>query len=336
MFGNLKDKISKAKASVRRVITHASDAAGYSHMTHLTTQDFADRALQLQGRMASRALPTGTAIEDLSEIEFKVYSQWGEDGIIDWLVQHVPLPDRRFVEFGVETFREANCRFLMQNRNWKGLVMDGSDANLASLRQQAYFWMHDLSAKAAFVTAENINELLTDAGFVGDLAVLSIDLDGNDYWVWKAITAVNPAIVICEVNAILGDTAAVTIPYDASFARFSGHYSGLYFGASIKALTTLAEQKGYRFVGTNSNGINAFFVRNDLASSVLHLIRNIRAFPALHRDSRDQTGQMSYVGGLQRLALIADCPVVDVVSGKTVRFGDISNPYSDAWLDAMR
>src|SRR5258705_2797103 len=108
--------------------------------------------------MATRTLPGGKRIKDLSEVEFRVYSQWGEDGIIEWLAAHVPVPNTRFIEFGVETFREANCRFLMHNRNWKGLVMDGSEANIASLREQSYFWMYDLTAKTSFVTAEDMSQ----------------------------------------------------------------------------------------------------------------------------------------------------------------------------------
>ena len=282
--------------------------------------------------MAARSLPRGKRIKDLSEVEFRVYSQWGEDGIIEWLAAHVPVPNTRFIEFGVETFREANCRFLMHNRNWKGLVIDGSEANMASLRAQPYFWMYDLTAKSSFVTAENIDALITEAGFAGPLGILSVDVDGNDYWIWRAIQSVQPAIVICEVNPILGDTRAVTVPYDPGFTRFAAHFSGLYFGASICALRHLAKSKDYSFVGTSASGINAFFVRDDLAAFVLELIEEPRAFPSRHRDSRDRNGALSFAGGSERFALIADLPVVDVETGQTLRLGDIEQPYSDAWL----
>ena len=107
----------------------------------------------LQGQLAARALPRGQKIPNLSAVEFRVFSQWGEDGIIEWLAAHVPVPNTRFVEFGVETFREANCRFLLQNRNWKGLVMDGSAENMAALKDSSLYWMYDLTGKAAFVNA---------------------------------------------------------------------------------------------------------------------------------------------------------------------------------------
>ena len=297
--------------------------------------DLGERSLLLQGQMAARALPRGERIADLSAVEFRVFSQWGEDGIIEWLAAHVPVPNTRFVEFGVETFAEANCRFLLQNRNWKGLVMDGSAANMEALKASPLYWMYDLTAKPAFVTRENINDLIEEAGFGGPLGLLSIDIDGNDYWVWEALTVAQPAIVVCEYNPILGDKNPIAVPYSPNFHRLEAHYSGLYFGASIAALRHLAGKKGYRFLGTNANGINAFFVRDDMADSVLPLIQTPKAFPSRHRDSRDESGALSFTGGLGRLLLIKNMPVVDVESGETLLLGDIPAPYSGAWLKAM-
>lgn len=314
---------------------HSAHAAGHSQMNTFLIGDFADRCLLLQGRMAANAQPRDRKIRNLSEVEFRVYSQWGEDGIIEWLCAHVPLPDTRFVEFGVENFREANCRFLMHNRNWKGLVMDGDEKNIAHLQQQALYWMHDLTAKGAFVSSENINSLLEDAGFVGSVGILSIDVDGNDYWIWKSIDVIDPAIVICEYNAILGDQRRIVVPYDANFARLSAHHSGLYFGASIGALKQLASDKGYVFVGTNSNGVNAFFVRDDLAKYALPLLSEQRAFPSRHRDSRDENGQLTFRGGLERLKLIQDRLVIDVDTGETIPLSSLQKPYSDEWLAAI-
>ncbi|AWK90192.1 hypothetical protein DEW08_29710 (plasmid) [Azospirillum thermophilum] len=320
---------------LNEIAAQSAQAAGYGAMLHHHVLDAMERSLLLSGRMASRSLPRFQRIRNLAEVEFKVFSQWGEDGIIDWLAAHVPVPNTRFVEFGVENFREANCRFLLMNRNWRGLVMDGSEDHMRALRSERLYWMHDLTAVPAFITAENINDLLDGNGFGGPLGILSVDIDGNDYWVWKAVTAVDPAIVICEYNPILGDTRPVVVPYDPSFTRFAAHHSGLYFGASIAALRHLAEQRGYEFLGTNSNGINAFFVRHDLAHSVLPYLEEIKAFPSRHRDSRDAEGCLSYTAGVDRFALIGDMPVVDVATGETLTLRKIGKPYSDAWLAEM-
>jgi len=286
----------------------------------------------LSGRQACWAMPRRQRISNLSEIEFRVYSQFGEDGIIEWLVSHVDVPNHRFVEFGIENFQEVNCRFLMMNRNWRGFVMDGSEANIASIRADPWFWKYDLTARSAFITAENINSLLGEAGFSGPLGLLSIDIDGNDYWVWKAISVVSPAIVTCEYNGTLGNTRPIAVPYQAHFDRFASHYSGIYQGCSITALQHLAQQRGYRFVGTNSNGTNAFFVRNDLAAPVLDLLSEQRAFPTRKQGSRDANGRLSYVRGLARLELIRHLPVIDVVTGETFAIRDIARPYTEDWL----
>ncbi len=293
--------------------------------------DFMERALLLQGRLATQAIADARPLHILADAEFRVFSQWGEDGIIEWLTAQVAVPNHRFIEFGVGNFAESNCRFLMQNRNWKGLIFDGNDDYITDLRNDRMFWMYDLTAKAAFITTENINDLILEAGFGGPLGILSIDIDGNDYWVWKAINVVEPAIVICEYNPILGDQYAVTVPYDPQFHRFKGHHSGLYFGASIAALKILAEQKGYTFVGTNSNGINAFFVRRDLVGPVLSELQDVRAFCSRHRDSRDEAAELSFVGGRARFDLIRNCPIVDVETGATRPLGEMGEPYSSAW-----
>ena len=189
---------------------------------------------------------------------------------------------------------------------------------MALVRQSELFWKHDLTAVAAFITRENIDGLLEQNDFVGDIGLLSIDIDGNDYWVLEAIDAIQPIILICEYNPILGDTVPVAVPYDPDFIRFDTHYSGLYFGASIGAIRHAAEKKGYAFVGTNSHGINAFFVRKDHFEYVGPLLRNIRCYPSRHRDSRDEAGALSYAAGAERLELIKDMPVIRIEDGSEV------------------
>lgn len=319
---------------LRRTATFISGAVGFDAAMQARIAA-SERLLLLQGKASARSLPKGQRIANLTEVEFRVFSQWGEDGIIEWLVNHVPVPNHRFIEFGVENFNEANCRFLLENRNWKGLVMDGDERNMAVLRSKPLYWMYDLTAKPAFVTAENIDRLIEEAGFAGPLGLLSIDIDGNDYWVWRALEAVDPAIVICEYNPILGDLRPLVVPYDPEFNRFTRHYSGLYFGSSIAALQRLGKDKGYRFLGTNSNGINAFFVKDSLAGFVEPLLGECKAFPSRHRDSRDKKGALSFAGGLERVKLIADQPVLDVGTGETLLIGDIDSLYSDAWLNEM-
>ena len=141
---------------------------------------------------------------------------------------------------------------------WTGLMVDGDEGHMTQVRRRFY----GVTAVAAWITRENINQLILDAGFAGDVDFLSIDLDGNDYWVWEALTACSPRVVVIEYNSAFGPDRAVTIPYDAEFDRHD--YRFCYYGASLAALTKLSERKGYRLVTTEPCGVNAYFLRDDV------------------------------------------------------------------------
>jgi hypothetical protein len=226
-----------------------------------------DELAQAVGRIETRQL-IGTH-GPLQAHEFKVYSRAGEDGIIQFLVNNVPAGSRRFVEFGVEDYREANTRFLLVNDHWSGFVMDGDPANVARILDDPVYRNADLHARAAFVTRENVNQLLSDAGMTGDIGLLSIDVDGNDYWIFDAITVTQPAIAVIEYNHRFGPTRSVTIPYEADFVRNQSDQTWLICGASLGAIVGAAARHGLSFVGCNSYGNNAFFVRTDLLPSWL-------------------------------------------------------------------
>jgi hypothetical protein len=274
-------------------------------------------ALELAGRAEARqvaALPPRTPIRDT---EFKVYSQFGDDGIIQYLISHLPVIPT-FVEFGVEDYTEANTRFLLLHNLWRGLILDGRPDLDSVVMAQGLPMLHDLEVRSAFITAENINDLISGAGFSGEIGLLSIDIDGNDYWVWKAITCVQPQIVVVEYNAVFGSERAVTIPYSPSFTRQQAHHSYLYFGASLPALCGLAEAKGYAFVGCNGAGNNAYFVRKDLADPFLSLSPKAGFVDGRFRESRDEQGRMNRLSGPARLEAIAGLPVVDLETGQSI------------------
>lgn len=280
-----------------------------------------NRMLIVQPRI--REFRAGATLNRLADAEFRVFSQWGEDGIIQYLLARVPITHCAFVEFGVENYRESNTRFLLMNDNWRGLVIDADPHAIAQIQAQEYMWRHDLTTVCAFVTRENINRLLADAGFSGDLGLLSIDLDGNDYWVWQAIDVASPRIVVIEYNSLFGAHRAVTVPYDSRFRRGAAHASHLYFGASLKALCLLAADRGYVFVGSNSAGNNAFFVRSDVAGGLPALSAEEGYVESRMRESRDARGRLSFVSGAARRALIADMPVLDVETSTMLRVGEL-------------
>jgi hypothetical protein len=278
------------------------------------------------------------AVPSLSRVEFRVFSQWGEDGIIDWLIEQAGIPAhlQTFVEIGIESYIEANTRFLLENRNWRGLVIDGNPEHIRLLqRRDGYlFWRYDLTARSAFVTRENINDLVLESGFCGEIGLLSIDIDGNDYWVWDAISVLRPIICVCEYNAVLGDIWPLSVPYDPEFVRTRPEFGNLYYGSSVVALKSLSKRKGYRFVGANSEGINAFFVREDYASKFGSLQHPV-AQPSRLRESRDSLGALSYLAGTERCRLLRDLPVVNTETLASQPLGSFEPLYTEEWLTIM-
>jgi hypothetical protein len=280
--------------------------------------------------LSAKALIAQTAqlgtLDDIRAAEFKVFSQFGEDGIIQYLIRQarVPAQSRSFVEFGVESYEEANTRFLVLNDNWRGLIMDGNSSNMRRVRNSSIYWRHNLVAVAAFIDADNINGLIRDAGFSGEIGLLSVDIDGNDYWVWERIDAVNPIIVVAEYNSVFGPRHAVTVPYDRAFERGRAHSSHLYWGASLKALVELGNRKGYGFVGSNDAGNNAFFVRRDRLNGQRELTAAEGYVESQFRESRDEAGNLTFLSGAARLQQIIDLPIYDLERKAIVRLRDLN------------
>ncbi|WP_018477440.1 hypothetical protein [Pontibacter roseus] len=265
-------------------------------------------------------------VDSLKEVELRVFSQWGEDGIIQYIIHNIDIPNKVFVEFGVENYEEANTRFLLVNDNWSGLVIDGSEKHINFIKNDPIYAKNDLLASHSFITKDNINQIIQQNIGSGDIGLLSVDIDGNDYWVWQAIDVINPRIVICEYNSILGGDKRVTVPYKPGFYRTSEHHSNLYFGASLGAFCSLAEDKGYDFIGSNSSGVNAFFVRKDLSAPFKKYSCREGYVESKHRESRDSEGNLNFLRGRKRLEAIKDKVLVDLDQSREY---SISELYRD-------
>jgi hypothetical protein len=262
----------------------------------------------------------------LADYEFKVFSQWGEDGIIQFLVSNLEIRNQTFIEFGVEDFFESNCRFLMMKNNWAGFVIDGSSKNIERLKSSYFYWKYNLQSKTSFITSENINSILDESGFEKDLGILSVDIDGVDYYVLNELERWMPSILIVEYNGIFGFSRPVSVPYDASFYRGNKHYSNLYYGANLPAFLHLANRKGYALVGINSVGSNAFFVRRDLLNDKVCEVTLEESYKnSSFRESRDVKGALTYLSGNARRQPIADLPLMDVITGETLRVRDLGD-----------
>lgn len=315
-----------AKMIAAPISQHIETAVSHAMSYHRQQMD---DLMILQGRALALKNADRSPLARLQDAEFKVFSQFGEDGILQYLIREAGITRKEttFVEFGVQNYSESNTRFLLTNDHWRGIIIDGSKQHMDSVRNQDIYWQHDLTAVDAWIDRDNINQLIGDAGFSGDIGILSVDIDGNDYWVWERIEVVNPVIVVVEWNSVFGPSHAISVPYDPAFQREKAHYSNLFWGASIAAFEHLAARKGYALLGSNTVGNNLFFVRNDRLGRLTPLPAAEAYVDSRFRDSRDATGKLNFLGGDKRRLGILDIPVVDVVSGKTTSMRE---------LDALR
>jgi hypothetical protein len=209
-------------------------------------------------------------LPSFSDVEFSAHSQNGEDGILLFLFSLIGHGSKTAVEVCCGDAIECNAANLIINHGWNGLLFDGDQRLLAHGRNyyansRSVFQFSRLPPTLidAHITAENVNDLIARHGITGDIDLLSLDMDGVDFWIWKAIEVVSPRVVILEYNNRFASDQSLTIPYDPAFriAEASIHADG-YFGASLPAFVKLAKDKGYRLVGANSPNTNAVFIKN--------------------------------------------------------------------------
>src|SRR5215216_5222390 len=224
----------------------------------------AEYAIELQVLRAweeEMAKPRHADPRRLLRYGFKIYAQNDEDGIIQEIFRRIGSTSRTFVEFGVESGVECNSVKLLVE-GWRGLWIEARSDHADVIRRRfaPFLTGGKLTLLERLVNAENIDALLAQGGMGGEIDLLAIDIDYNDYWVWKAVTAVSPRAVVIEYNASLRPPLSLTVPYDPQ-RRWDGSN---FYGASLEALVRLGREKGYRIVGCSVAGVNAFFVRDDL------------------------------------------------------------------------
>lgn len=197
------------------------------------------------------------------DVGFRKFSQFDEDGILLYIFSKIGAKSRRVLEMCAGIGRECMATNLIVNHGWEGLLFEGDAKNVASalnfFRNNNDSFSIPPKVVQAWLTAETLNEAVRSNGFEGDIDLFSLDVDGNDYWFWKALDVVSPRVCVIETNSCIPTAMSVTSPYDPNFRMNSAFHS-----ASLGAIVKLGKEKGYRLIGTNRAGFNVFMMRNDV------------------------------------------------------------------------
>ena len=252
---------------------------------------------------------SGNPLPCIRNVGFKCFSQTDEDGILLFLLSMIGAKKKLCVEICAGDGIECNSANLILNHGWHGLLVDGDSNNVAQgirfFSRSRYTSVYPPRFVCSWITKSSVNDLIAENGFSGEIDLLSIDVDGVDYWIWEAIKAIDPRVVVLEYNDILGPDRSCTVPYSDQFRCSDYPMTGgmpNFAGASLPAFVKLGMKKGYRLVGINRYGYNAFFVRNDLG---------IGTVPTL--DVSECFSHPKVVWGMrERFPQVKDLPWVDV------------------------
>ena len=264
----------------------------------------------------------------LEQSECKIFSQNGEDGILDYIITMLKIIKPNFIEIGVGTYVEANTRFIYDRFYPKGIIIDVEKSLSSKVFSNINSWKGDLRIIEEKVSTKNINKIISkNCDFNVD--IFSLDIDSIDYWIIDKLKPNISKIFVAEYNPVFGSSLEVTVPNLANFDRGKYHYSHLCYGMSLKALINLMSKKNYYFIGSNSLKNNAFFVSNDFPMNQYFKKLELESLDyyvdSNVRESRDITGNLNYHSGEKKLNEILDCEVVDISDdiNKKIKIKDI-------------
>lgn len=212
---------------------------------------------------------TFTVLPNFSDTGFRVFSQNDEDGLLVYIFALIGFSNKKLVDIAFATPHGSNSANLICNWNFHGLLIEANETKSAhhffTNHKDTFIYPPKIIKK--WITIDNVNEILIENNFEDEIDLLLLDIDGVDYWIWKNINAIKPRVVVVEYQDILGEEKCVTVPYSPDFNRSNYHED--FFGASLAAFAKLAHEKGYRLVGVNKYGFNAFFIKNGIGEKFL-------------------------------------------------------------------
>lgn len=281
MTSGIKSAYWEIRRRIRRALADDERKSLNSHLSQMHS----DLMLAMQTSAASKVAQLrlahewrrisqhGDKLPLLADTEFRAFSQNGEDGILLYIFSLIGSGQKRCVEICAGDGIECNSANLILNHGWTGLLVDGNEANVQKGRR-FYATHRDTFSfppkfAHAWVDRETVNETIEKNGFSREIELLSLDLDGVDYWIWEAMDVIQPKVVVAETQCIWGANRSVSVPYRRDFSSPLIQGFGVYSGASLPAFVKLGKKKGYRLVGTQALGFNAFFVREDIGAEWL-------------------------------------------------------------------
>ena len=267
-------------------------------------------------------------ISNIREAELKIFSQFGEDGIIDYLLYKLKLNSKiKFIEIGTGDYEEANTRFLCESRICSGLLID-KIKDLKFVQKRDFFWKNDLYFCQKTITPSNISSVINSYGFKNDCNLLSIDIDGNDYWVLKNIELSHVDIVVAEYNPLFGSNLSLTVPQNENFDR--NKFKKIFYGASLTAIIELMESKGFMFVGANSACNNAFFINKNKKEFFLNLkVEELKEYTKFtFREIKENSYKENQISNL--IDKIKDFEIYDLNKKKIFKIKDLKKQLTNA------
>lgn len=232
-------------------------------------RDSLNQQLQVQMLNQYRILKQQNNLPPLNETGFRVYSQFEEDGLLLYIFSVIGFRSKKVVEMCCGGGIECMATNLIINHGFEGFLFDGNPVNVANAN--AFFkskqdcLLFSPRIQHAWITKENVNQLLKNIGAAGEIDLFSLDIDGNDYWIWEAIDAIQPRVCIFETQNIIPSDLSITIPYSPDFYCWDKKgYEQDFRSVSLLAMTNLSKKKGYRLIGAHRHGFNAIYMRNDI------------------------------------------------------------------------
>lgn len=260
-------------------------------------------------------------ITNIRDAEVKIFSQWGEDGIIDFLLHKLNLTNHiAFLEIGTGDYEEANTRFLCETRVCRGLLID-KIKDLKYVKKRDFFWKNDIYFCQKSISSQNIVKVLNSFDFNNKFNLLSLDVDGVDYWILKNIDLSGSDIAVVEYNPLFGADYSFTIPDISNFDR--NKYRKIFYGASLKAMIDLMDSKNYFFVGANKACNNAFFINKKnqhlLPNIVLENLKEYTNFK--FRELKQNDPSKNKTSNL--IKLIEDFEIFELTQKKLIKIKDL-------------